>query len=75
MPLRHSNNDKRRLIRDPEHDHVAALLESVVYRGSSKHKLNPRLYDLEPFRGQRGDATLAINTQISDLKTWALSMM
>ena len=58
MPLRRSNNDKRRLIRDPEHDQVAALLGSVVYRGSSKHKLNPHLYGLEPFRGQRGDATL-----------------
>lgn len=57
-PPRGSNNDKRRLIRAPDPGRIAALLKSVNYQGSSKHKLRPHLFGLEPFRGQRGDATL-----------------
>lgn len=70
IPPRHSNNDKRRLIPAPDPAFIAALLKSVKYRGSSKHKLEPRLFGLEPFRGKRGDATLCdkhANFQPEDL--------
>lgn len=30
----------------------------MKYAGSSKHKLHPHLYNLPPFNGKRGDATL-----------------
>ena len=30
----------------------------VVYEGSPKHKRNPTIFGLEPFNGERGDATL-----------------
>lgn len=58
IPTRRSNNDKRRLISTPDPCHIAVLLQNLKYRGSSKHKLHPHLFDLEPFRGDRGDATL-----------------
>ena len=58
MPPRGSNNDKRRLIRNPEPGRIELLLKSVRYQGYSKHKLWPHLFGLEPFRGKRGDATL-----------------
>ena len=57
-PPRRSNNDKRRLIPDPDPGRIEALQKSVKYRGYSKHKLKPQSYGLEPFRGRRGDATL-----------------
>ena len=57
IPPRRSNN-KRRLIPLPQPERIAALTKSVKYRGSSKHKLWPHLYGLEPFLGDRGDATL-----------------
>ena len=34
------------------------MLKAVRYHGSSKHKLHPHLFDLPPFQGSRGDATL-----------------
>ena len=37
---------------------VRDMLDTVWYEGSSKHKLHPHLFGLEPFNGERGDATL-----------------
>lgn len=70
VPPRLSNNDKRRLISTPDPCHMETLLQNVKYRGSSKHKLNPKLYGLDAFHGQRGDATLCdrdANFQPADL--------
>ena len=39
-------------------ERIAELRASVNYKGSSKHKRNPAIFGLEPFRGDRGDATL-----------------
>lgn len=58
LPPRQSNNNKRRLLKNPSQDYIAHLQENVTYEGSPKHKQNPRLYGLEPFLGSRGDATL-----------------
>ena len=55
---RRSDNVKRRLMRDPTEDVIREMLGTVQYEGSSKHKLHPHLYGLEPFNGDRGDATL-----------------
>lgn len=55
---RHSDNEKRRLMKEPSDDLVRSMLDTVRYSGSSKHKLHPHLYDLPPFNGYRGDATL-----------------
>jgi hypothetical protein len=37
---------------------VDVLRARVTYGGSSKHKRNPTIFGLEPFNGDRGDATL-----------------
>lgn len=55
---RKSDNDKRRLWQNPPEDLIERLLREVRYRASAKHKRNPQLYDLPPFIGHRGDATL-----------------
>ena len=55
---RKSDNEKRRLLREPSDDLVRDMLDTAWYRGSSKHKLKPHLYDLPPFNGYRGDSTL-----------------
>ncbi len=53
-----SNNDKRRLMSNPDPEYIAQLREDITYQGSSKHKKNPHLFGLTPFQGDRGDATL-----------------
>jgi hypothetical protein len=58
IPPRNKDNNKRRLWRDIPPSVVGELLETVTYKGSPKHKRNPRIFDLEPFIGDRGDATL-----------------
>lgn len=58
LPPRRSDNDKRRLVEDPPPALLERLESAVNYAGSSKHKLQPRLYGLPPFNGKRGDATL-----------------
>jgi hypothetical protein len=58
LPRRQSNNEKRRLIATPEPALIAQLLSTVTYKGSSKHKSNPHLFDLPPHAGARGDETL-----------------
>ena len=58
MHRRNSDNEKRRLLREPSDDLVRTMLDTVRYSGSSKHKLHPHLYDLPPFNGYRGDTTL-----------------
>ena len=58
LPARRSNNDKRRLIPNPSQSYISKLRQNITYEGSSKHKLNPNLYGLQPFTGTRGDATL-----------------
>ena len=55
---RRSDNVKRRLMRNPTEDLIREMLRTVSYEGSSKHKLHPHLFDLPPFVGDRGDATL-----------------
>ena len=55
---RRSDNEKRRLLRDPTDNLVQDMLNYVHYQGSPKHKLQPHLFGLPPFSGQRGDATL-----------------
>ncbi len=43
-----------------------------MYKGSPKHKRNPRNFGLEPFQGDRGDATLCdvhANFQPADMPT------
>jgi len=58
LPKRSSENTKRRLDLQPEPGHVAQRFANISYEGSSKHKRHPHLYNLEPFLGSRGDATL-----------------
>lgn len=58
IPPRKSDNNKRRLAPDVTDEKVATLLKNVTYKGSPKHKRNPTLFNLEPFNGKRGDATL-----------------
>ena len=45
-------------MRDPADDLIERLLDTVHYEGSSKHKRHPHLFGLEPFNGERDDATL-----------------
>lgn len=58
LPPRRSDNDKRRLVEDPPPVLLERLESAVNYAGSSKHKRHPHLYNLPPFKGKRGDATL-----------------
>lgn len=55
---RKSDNDKRRLATMLSHEFVSRLLTRVRYEPSAKHKRHPHLYGLDPFRGERGDASL-----------------
>ena len=43
---------------DPAAPLVERLLDTVRYEGSSKHKRHPQSFGLEPFNGERDDATL-----------------
>ena len=43
---------------DPPDDLVERLQHNVHYEGSPKHKRHPHLFGLEPFNGERDDATL-----------------
>ncbi|MCE2423661.1 MAG: hypothetical protein J4F45_00915 [Pseudomonadales bacterium] len=47
---------------DPAEDLIERLLDTVWYEGSSKHKRHPHLFGLEPFNGDRDDATLCDET-------------
>jgi hypothetical protein len=58
IPPRNADNDKRRLDAEVSPDRVARLRATVTYKGSPRHKRNPVIFGLEPFRGDRGDATL-----------------
>jgi len=58
LPVRRSNNDKRRLIADVSPVLIEQLLKTVHFRGSPKHKKQPHLFDLPPYNGERGDETL-----------------
>ena len=58
LPPRRSDNDKRRLAQTPSRQRLALMAGTATYAGSSKHKLHPHLYDLPPYNGDRGDATL-----------------
>ena len=72
LPARHSNNDKRRLIQNPDPDDIAQLQQNITYQGSSKHKQYPDEYGLTPFQGNRGDATLCdrdADFQLKDRKS------
>ena len=65
---RKSDNEKRRLLREPSDDLVRTMLDTAWYRGSSKHKLRPHLYDLPPFNGYRGDATLCDDADFDPMR-------
>ena len=58
VPVRNSNNDKRRMLSNPDPNYVNQLKQHVRYQGSSKHKRSPHAYGLPTFSGKRGDATL-----------------
>jgi hypothetical protein len=58
LPRRRSNNDKRRLLPTPAPELIAQLLATATYQGSPKHKINPHIFNLPPYNGQRGDETL-----------------
>lgn len=58
LPARDSDNDKRRLGPIPEPEHIARLREHAQYKGSPKHKANPRAFGLPQWDKSRGDATL-----------------
>jgi len=58
LPVRASENEKRRLDPSPPPQLIQELLTTVKYGGSSKHKRHPHLYGLPPVTGFRGDATL-----------------
>ena len=58
LPARASNNNKRRLQPCPDPSYVSQLKQTISYHGSSKHKQNPHIFGLPPFRGKRGDETL-----------------
>ena len=42
----------------PPDDLIERMLDTVHYEGSPKHKRHPHLFGLEPFNGDRDDATL-----------------
>lgn len=42
----------------PDKEVVRKLLAEAHYSGSPKHKKHPHLFNLPPFLGERGDATL-----------------
>lgn len=58
IPPRSNDNLKRKLHEILGANELAALFAGMAYEGSSKHKQNPHLFGLEPFRGDRGDRTL-----------------
>lgn len=58
LPARRSNNDKRRLMANPDPDYIRQLQRNITYQGSAKHKKHPHLYKLSHFQGGTGDATL-----------------
>jgi hypothetical protein len=58
LPPRRSDNEKRKLYVNITALDVQVRYGTVSYKGSSKHKQNPHLFGLEPFRGRRGDRTL-----------------
>ena len=58
LPPRKSENRKRRLDPEATPEQVHARFLNIRYGGSSKHKWHPHLFGLEPYRGERGDATL-----------------
>jgi hypothetical protein len=58
IPSRSQDNNKRHLFEVVDPQLIRDLMGSVTYKGSPKHKRNPAIFGLEPFNGQRGDATL-----------------
>jgi hypothetical protein len=55
---RSSNNEKRRVCEPvPTDAWLPALANRATFEGYSKHKLRPRAFGLEPFTGEREDAT------------------
>lgn len=58
LPKRISNNDRRRLLPLPIDVAHLQSLAAARYCGSPKHKANPKIFGLEPYIGERGDATL-----------------
>jgi hypothetical protein len=58
IPPRSNENRKRRLFDIMSAEQSTTFFAGMKYEGSPKHKQNPHLFGLEPFRGERGDRTL-----------------
>lgn len=58
IPPRSNENRKRKLFDMMSTEQLATFFAGRKYEGSPKHKQNPHLFGLEPFRGERGDRTL-----------------
>ena len=55
---RRSENLKKRLLEEPSPDLIEEMMEKVYYKGSAKHKRNPKAFGLKGSPGFKGDATL-----------------
>ncbi len=58
IPPRRSDNEKRRLHRDPNATAEKLLVRGAKYQGIAKHKQDPGAFDLPQYEAHRGDATL-----------------
>lgn len=58
VPGRASESHRPKLYVQPPRELIAELLKKATYRGSSKHKANPRRFGLPHYGKPRGDATL-----------------
>src|SRR5437868_2566543 len=70
IPPRNADNNKRKLDAVVSPERITRLQATVTYNGSSKHKRNPHIFGLPPYRGDRGDATLCdehANMQPADM--------
>lgn len=58
LPQRNDTNRKRWLANDLSLEALAARFQAIRYGCSGKHKSNPYLYDVEPYRGGDSDRSL-----------------
>ena len=58
IPPRSNENRMRKFFDIMSTEQLTTSLARMKYEGSPKHKQNPHLFGLEPFRGERGDRTL-----------------
>lgn len=58
LPRRDDSRRKRWLATDPSSAEITARFHAIKYVCYGKHKANPHLYDVDPYRGQDSDRTL-----------------